>query len=111
MYGSFVKIQRISNNFNPCPAELIYLNFHPLEVVSRYRETQLQVAEKYSYLFNLSICKSRHTFISNISDFGRLIKQIKNEDSRDQQTNCSSTFMAFIVKFKHFQGFQAPVLQ
>ena len=25
------------------------LNFHPLEVVSRYREPQLQVGENYSY--------------------------------------------------------------
>ena len=42
------------------PAKLIYLNFHPLEIVSRYRDLQLQVAEHYSYLFNLStnICKS-----------------------------------------------------
>ena len=44
---------------NPYPAKLLYLNFHPLEVVSRYRDPQLQVAENYSYLFNLSsnICK------------------------------------------------------
>ena len=39
---------------NPYPAELIYLNFHPLEVVSGYRDPQLQVAENYSHLFNLS---------------------------------------------------------
>ena len=41
-------------------AKLIYLNFQPLEVVSRYREPQLQVAENYSYLNNLSTnsCKS-----------------------------------------------------
>ena len=31
---------------------LIYLNFHPLEVVSHYRDPQLQVDENYSYLFN-----------------------------------------------------------
>ena len=48
---------------NPYPAKLIYLNFQPLEVVSRYHghcELQLQVAENYSKLFNLSknICKS-----------------------------------------------------
>ena len=30
---------------NPYPAELIYLNFHPPEVVSRYRDPQLQVPE------------------------------------------------------------------
>ena len=35
------------------------LNFNPLEVVSRYRDPQLQVAENYSNLFNLRqyICK------------------------------------------------------
>ena len=38
---------------NPYPAKLIYLNFQPLEVVSRWRDTQPQVVENYSYLFNL----------------------------------------------------------
>ena len=34
--------------------------FQPLEIVYRYRDPQLQVAENYSFLFNLSktICKS-----------------------------------------------------
>ena len=35
------------------PAKLIYLIFEPLEVVSRYRDPQLQVVENYSYMFNL----------------------------------------------------------
>ena len=39
--------------FNSHPAELIYLNFQPLEVVSRYHDPQPQVVENYSYLFNL----------------------------------------------------------
>ena len=30
---------------NPYPAKLSYLNFHPLEVVSRYRDPQLQVVK------------------------------------------------------------------
>ena len=38
---------------NPYPAKLIYLNFRQIKVVSRYRDPQLQVAENYSYLFNL----------------------------------------------------------
>ena len=38
---------------NPFLAKLSHLNFHPLEVVSRYRDPQLQVEENYSYLFNL----------------------------------------------------------
>ena len=46
---------------------------YPLEVVSRYRDPQLQVAKNYSYLFDLStiICKSwcldTH-FVPDISD-------------------------------------------
>ena len=53
---------------------LIYLNFHPLKVVSRYRDPQLQVAKNYSYLLNLSIniwqfwCLDTH-FIPNNCDF------------------------------------------
>ena len=41
-------------------ADLDNLNFHPLEVVSRYRDPQLQVGENYPYLLNLGvqICKS-----------------------------------------------------
>ena len=38
---------------NPYHAELIYLNFQPLEVVSRHRDPQPQVVENYSHLFNL----------------------------------------------------------
>ena len=34
-------------------AKLNILNFHPRQVASRYREPQFQVAENYSYLFNL----------------------------------------------------------
>ena len=50
------------------PAKLIYLNFHKLEVVSRFRDPQLQVGEHYSYLFNLipNICKSCLTFTALI---------------------------------------------
>ena len=45
---------------NPWNAKFINLNFHPLEVVSHYRDPQHQVGEYYLYLFNLkpNICKS-----------------------------------------------------
>ena len=49
-----------------CSLALTYLNFHPFEVVSRYRDPQLQVGENCSYLFHLrpniskSICFSTH---------------------------------------------------
>ena len=33
----------------------LYLNFHSLEVVSRYRDPQLQVGENYLYLLNLDL--------------------------------------------------------
>ena len=61
------------SKINSYHIKLIYLNFHPLEVVFRYRDPQPQVAENYSYLFNLDthICKSgcldTH-FIPNNSD-------------------------------------------
>ena len=35
---------------NPLTAKLFNLNFHPLEVVSRWRDPQLQVSENYSEL-------------------------------------------------------------
>ena len=38
---------------NPYPANVIYFNFQPLEVVNRGSETQPQVVENYSYLFHL----------------------------------------------------------
>ena len=51
---------------------LIYLNFQPLEVASRYRDPKPQVVEKYSYLFSLrpNMCKYRclnNHFITNNS--------------------------------------------
>ena len=33
--------------------QLNNLNFHPLEIVSRYRDQQLQVGANYTDLFNL----------------------------------------------------------
>ena len=48
-------------NFNSYPAKIIYLNFHPLEVVSRYCDPQLQVAENYSYLL-----KFEHKYLQNL---------------------------------------------
>ena len=42
-----------SRSLNPYPATFNNLNFHQLEVVSRYRDPQRQVGENYCYLFNL----------------------------------------------------------
>ena len=41
------------NNLNLHLVKLIYLNFHPFEIVSRHRDPQPEVVENYSYLFNL----------------------------------------------------------
>ena len=41
------------SRINLYPAKFFYLNFQPLEVVSRYRDPQPQVVENYSYLFDL----------------------------------------------------------
>ena len=72
--------------FNLYPANLV--NFQPLEVVSRYRDPQPQVAENYSYLFNLRpsiyILMSKQSFYSQYQWFNRPMKQIKNDYCRDQ---------------------------
>ena len=55
------------------PAKILYLNFYPLQVVSRYRDPQLQLPKNYAYLINLrtniykSWCLDPH-FIPNNSD-------------------------------------------
>ena len=41
-----------NQRFNPLTAKLFNLNFHPPEVVSRWRDPQLQVSENYSDLQN-----------------------------------------------------------
>ena len=42
-YNTVYYLSIIYNNINPYPAKVICLNFHPLEVVSRHRDPQLQV--------------------------------------------------------------------
>ena len=65
--------QLFASCLNPYPANLNYLHFQPLEVVSRYRDPQPRVVENYSYLFNLTPnistfwCLNSH-FISDNSD-------------------------------------------
>ena len=40
-------IENVKQYFNPLTAKLFNLDFHPLEVVSRWRDPQLQVSENY----------------------------------------------------------------
>ena len=66
---------------NPLTAMIFNLNCHPHEVVSRYRDPQLQVGENYSYLFNLrpnmyNFLSLKTHFIINMSWFDQLIKRI-----------------------------------
>ena len=44
----------IQEVFNPWITELCNLNIQSLEVVSRYRDTKLQVIENFYYLLNLN---------------------------------------------------------
>ena len=53
-------------NFNSCSAKLNNLISQPLEVVSRYRDPQLQVAENYSWLFNRLVLVVQHEIFANI---------------------------------------------
>ena len=43
----------------------IYLNFHPIEVVCRYRDLQLQGAENYSYLFNFRLNINKYWYLNS----------------------------------------------
>ena len=57
--------------FNPLTAKLFNLNFHPLEVVSRWRDPQLRVSENYSDLTkwrstNFKSCWLLSLFIFNM---------------------------------------------
>ena len=51
--------------FNPSSATF-KLNFYPLEVVSRYRDPQLQVGKKYLYLPNLTRYKCKYANLTLI---------------------------------------------
>ena len=53
--------------FDPLIAKLFKMNFHPLEVVSRWRDPQLQVSENYS-----DLTKWR-TSVSNIADWCHIL--------------------------------------
>ena len=69
---------------HPYHAQFIYLIFQPLEVVDRGP----QVVENYAYLFNLRsnmVLMFKHQFNSRYQWFDRLIKQVKNDNSRDQR--------------------------
>ena len=69
-------------HFNPWSTKWNSAIFHPLEIVSRYRDPQLQVGENYWYVFSLRPnshkpwCLNTH-FIPDNSDFNVLIKRIK----------------------------------
>ena len=72
-----------------CPAKVSYLNFHPLEVVSRFRdsrgsETQLQVGENYSYYWEIcNFCfPNTHLIPSWTVIWSALIRRIKSDYSR-----------------------------
>ena len=71
---------------------LSYLNFHPLEVVSRYRDPQRQVGENY-YMFNLrpNIYTSLLLNTHSISNYRDLISQ----------QNRYKTIIV-VVKVKHY---------
>ena len=50
----FTNINDFKNNYvNPLSTQIFNLNFQSLEVVSRYRDTQLQVTENLCDLWNL----------------------------------------------------------
>ena len=51
--GAYCRKEEKTQLLNPRSAILRNLNFHPREVVSRYRDSQPQVCENHSYMFYL----------------------------------------------------------
>ena len=47
--------QILLERVNPLAVKLFNLNFHPLEVVSRWRDPQRQVSENYSDLTEMEV--------------------------------------------------------
>ena len=56
-YGAY------SSVFNRLPATISYLNFSPIQIVSRCRDPQLQVIENYSNFFIIWNKKRRHILV------------------------------------------------
>ena len=72
----------------PSTAKFINWNFHPLEVVSRWRDPQLQVSENYSDLTKwrsavTRCCWLMSPFIFHMLVLNFLAKTLKNECYRD----------------------------
>ena len=90
LFDRVIKIKYLSDNIclcssltscNPKNTKLNTLNVHPLEVVPRYRHPQLQVGEKFSFLFILGpsilqILMFKRLFNSEYLRFNLLIKRI-----------------------------------
>ena len=75
-----IPFSRVTCN-NPPPSKS-YFNFHPLEVLSRYRDPQLQVRKKSTKMlhFSVNICKSWCLLPNSItvSNFYALGKTLMN---------------------------------
>ena len=72
----------IDADINPLAAKLFNLNFHPLEVVSRWRDPQLQVSENYSDLTKwrstlFKFCWLMSHFIFNIFKILKVLIKMK----------------------------------
>ena len=70
------------NAFNPLTAKLFNLNFHPREVVFRWRDPQLQVSENDSDLtkWRLTLFKSCWLMSNFIFNIFKMLYLIKNEN-------------------------------
>ena len=90
--------------FNPVTAKLFNLNFHPLEVVSSWRDPQLQVSENYS-----DLTKWRST-LSNLAGWCYILpltyfkcgtscadKKLKPEYMRHRRLKVKCPFLSLIL--------------
>ena len=52
---SLLPTQKTLNKQRISTMKALHYNFHPFQVVSRYRDPQLQIGENYSYLLNSGV--------------------------------------------------------
>ena len=74
----------------PLTAKLFNLNFHPLEVVSRWRDPQLQVSEKYSDLTKWRSTVFKYCWLMSHCIFYMFKGGIKFANKNENPNICSS---------------------
>ena len=81
---------QICKRLNPLTAKLFNWNFHPLEVVSRWRDPQLQVSENYSVSTKWSLIVFKYCWLMSHFIFN-MVLVVLNVLIKNKTPNISGT--------------------